>query len=229
MQSLDLHLVTAHRGARPALVDVVASLPGGAVTALVGDNGSGKSTLLEVLAGTLPYAGRIDGLPDRRALVVQRTDLGDRLPLTAHATVAMGLWGERGLLGRLRASDRARVDAALDAVGMRPHAGARLATLSGGQRQRVLVAQGIVQDAPIVLLDEPTASADAASRDRIDDALRALAARGTTVVVATHDRASLARADHAVLLEHGRVVAEGAPAVVAAAQARRAAEALALG
>ncbi|GAA2170852.1 zinc ABC transporter ATP-binding protein AztA [Agrococcus versicolor] len=229
MRTIELHHVTAHRGARPALDDVGASLPSGAITALVGDNGSGKSTLLEVLAGTLPHAGRIDGLPARRALVVQRTDLGDRLPLTAHATVAMGLWAERGLLGRLRAADRARVDAALDAVCMRELAGAGLSTLSGGQRQRVLVAQGIVQDASLVLLDEPTASADAASRDRIDAALRALALRGATVVVATHDRASLARADHAVLLDRGRVVVEGAPAVVAAAQARRAAEALALG
>lgn len=229
MQAIDLSHVHARRGAHPALVDVTASLPTAAVTALVGDNGSGKSTLLEVLAGVLPQDGDIAGLPERRALVVQRTDLGDRLPLTVRAAVAMGLWRERRLLGRLRAADRARIDAALDVVGMRDNAARPLAALSGGQRQRVLVAQGIVQAAPLTLLDEPTASADAASRDRIDAAMRSLADAGSTVVVATHDRASLARADHALLLERGRVVAAGSPAEVADEQARRAAAALALG
>lgn len=228
MDPLTLDRVVAHRDGHRALDGISLVLPAASVTALVGDNGSGKSTLLEVLAGVLAFDGATAGLPERRALVVQRTDLAERLPMTARAAVAMGLWRERGLLRRLRPEDRARVDAALDVVGMRALAGRQLAALSGGQRQRVLVAQGLVQDAPLTLLDEPTASADAASRDRIDAAMRALAERGSTVVVATHDRASLARADHAVLLERGRVVAEGAPADVAAEQARRAAAALTL-
>lgn len=229
MRGIELDRVGAHRGTAVVLADVSCALPAGAVTALVGDNGSGKSTLLELLAGVLPHDGEVVGAPERRALVVQRTDLGDRLPLTVRATVAMGLWRERGLLGRLRAADRARVDAALDVVGMRSLADRALAGLSGGQRQRALVAQGLVQHAPLTLLDEPTASADAASRDRIDAAMRALADAGSTVVVATHDRASLARADHAVLLDRGRVRASGSPAEVATMQARMAAEALALG
>ncbi|QCR18309.1 metal ABC transporter ATP-binding protein [Agrococcus sp. SGAir0287] len=229
MPILALAQVGARRDGVPVLDDVRCALPSGAVTAIVGDNGSGKSTLLEVLAGVLPHDGTIAGLPERRALVVQRTDLGDRLPLTVRATVAMGLWRERGLVGRMRAADRARVDEALAIVGMRAFAHRPLAALSGGQRQRVLVAQGLVQRAPLTLLDEPTASADAASRDRIDAAMRTLADGGATVVVATHDRATLGRADHAVLLERGRVVAEGSPVDVAAAQLRRAAAALALG
>ncbi|MFC7431485.1 MULTISPECIES: metal ABC transporter ATP-binding protein [unclassified Agrococcus] len=228
MPTLVLDRIVAHRDGHPALVDVSLTLPAARVTALVGDNGSGKSTMLEVLAGVLAHDGAIDGLPERRALVVQRTDLAERLPMTARAAVAMGLWRERGPLRRLTRDDRARVDAALDVVGMRALASRQLAALSGGQRQRVLVAQGLVQDAPLTLLDEPTASADAASRDRIDAAMRALAERGSTVIVATHDRASLARADHAVLLERGRVVAEGVPEEVAAEQVRRAAAALAL-
>lgn len=103
----------------------------------------------------------------------------------------------------------------------------QLSTMSGGQRQRVLVAQGIVQRAPLLLLDEPAAAADAEARDRIDAALAAAAAEGAVVVVATHDRASLARADRALLLEHGRVVAAGSARAVAEAHAARAAAALA--
>jgi len=229
MDAVQLVRVGARRDGRVVLADVSCLLPRAAVTALVGDNGSGKSTLLEVLAGTLAHDGVVAGVPDARALVVQRTDLADRLPLTVRATVAMGLWRERGWLRRLRAGDRHRVATALERVGMLEQAARPLASLSGGQRQRVLVAQGLVQQAGLTLLDEPTASADAASRDRVDAAMRSLADDGSTVVVATHDRTTLARADHAILLDRGRVVAEGPPADVAAVQARMAAEALALG
>ena len=223
-----LESVSAERGRRRVLHEVDVRLSPGTVVAVVGDNGSGKSTLLEVLAGVLPHEGRIDGLPERRALVVQRTGATDLLPLTVRDTVAMGLWCERGALGRLRRQDRRRVAEALEVVGMAGHTRRRLESLSGGQRQRVLVAQGLVQRAPLTVLDEPTASADVASRDRIDAALRMLADDGHCVVVATHDRTSLARADHALLLEGGRLVAHGVPHVVAHEQARRAAAALTL-
>ncbi|GAA3591315.1 metal ABC transporter ATP-binding protein [Agrococcus terreus] len=220
--------LVVHRGGERALDGATCWLPAGAVTALVGGNGSGKSTLLEALAGLAPAAaGTIAGLPAARALVVQRTDAGDRLPLTGRQAVAMGLWGERGMLGRLGAAGRRRVEEALAQVGAEHLADRQLSAMSGGQRQRVLVAQGLVQRAPLLLLDEPGSAADDASRDRIDDALAAAAAEGAVVVVATHDRRSLARADRAVLLDHGLVVAEGAPEAVAAAQAARAAAALA--
>lgn len=218
------------RAGRLALDDVDCTLLAGTVTAVVGGNGSGKSTLLEALAGLLPTSeGRIDGLPAARALVVQRSEADDRVPLRARQVVTMGLWRERGALGRIGRRDRARVLAALDEVGAADLAERPLASLSGGQRQRVLVAQGLVQRAPLLLLDEPAAAADAAARDRIDAALATAAGRGAAVVVATHDRSSLARADRALLLDRGRVVVEGSPAAAAAAQAELAAAALALG
>lgn len=220
--------VRVRRGDAIAVDDLDATLPAGAVTAIVGGNGSGKSTLIEALAGLLPLAaGRIEGLPTARALVVQRTEGGERLPLTGRQAVAMGLWRERGLLRRIGAAGRARVAEALDAVGMAAIADRQLASMSGGERQRILVAQGLVQDAPLLLLDEPAAAADAEARDRIDAALRWSAARGAVVVVATHDRSSLARADRAILLERGRLIAEGSPVEVAEVQASHAAAALA--
>ncbi|WP_072314704.1 ATP-binding cassette domain-containing protein [Agrococcus sp. Marseille-P2731] len=223
-----VHALSAARGDALALDAVTCDLPAGAVTAIVGGNGSGKSTLLEVLAGLLePTAGEVTGLPDDRALVLQRTEGGDRLPLTARQAVEMGLWRERGLLGRIGAEGRRRVTAALRAVDMEGSAERQLSGMSGGQRQRVLVAQGLVQRAPLLLLDEPAAAADAEARDRIDAAIAEAAAAGATVVLATHDRSSLARADHAILLERGRLIATGSPSEVADAQAARAAAALA--
>ncbi|GEK80465.1 metal ABC transporter ATP-binding protein [Agrococcus baldri] len=227
-QRIRLHELSARRGGALALDRVTCALPAGAVTAIVGGNGSGKSTMLEVLAGVLePSGGRVDGLPASRALVVQRSESDDRLPLTGRQAVAMGLWRERGLLAPLGADGRRRIDAALAAVGMEGLAERQLPAMSGGQRQRVLVAQGLVQRAPLLLLDEPAAAADAEGRDRIDEALAAAAAVGATVVLATHDRESLARADRAILLERGRLVAEGAPEEVAREQAARAAASLA--
>lgn len=220
--------LVVRRGDAIALDALDCELHAGRVTAVVGGNGSGKSTLLEVLAGVLaPARGTLAGLPDARALVVQRTGGDDRLPLSGRQAVEMGLWRELGALRRIGRHGRGRVDAALDAVGMRAEAHRQLGAMSGGQRQRVLVAQGLVQDAPLLLLDEPAAAADVEARDRIDAALAARAAAGAIVVVATHDRVSLARADHALLLERGRLVASGPPDEVAAAQADRASAALA--
>ncbi|ROR65555.1 metal ABC transporter ATP-binding protein [Agrococcus jenensis] len=220
--------LVVRRGDVTALDALDCELPAGVVTAVVGGNGSGKSTLLEVLAGIVaPTTGAMAGLPDARALVVQRTGGDDRLPLTGRQAVEMGLWRELGPLRRVGPHGRRRVDAALDAVGMRGEAHRQLGAMSGGQRQRVLVAQGLVQDAPLLLLDEPAAAADVDARDRIDAALAERAWQGAVVVVATHDRASLARADRALLLDRGRLVAAGSPAEVAVAQAARAAAALA--
>ncbi len=219
-----LEQLEVRRGDALVLTGIDCVLRAGAVTAVAGGNGSGKSTLIEALAGLLaPAAGRIHGLPAARSLVPQRTEGGARLPLTARQVVELGMWRERGLLGRLGAAGRARVDDALDAVGMRALARRQLAELSGGQRQRILVAQGLVQRAPLLLLDEPAAAADAEARDRIDEALAAAASAGAVVVVATHDAVSLGRADRALLLERGRLVAEGRGSEVAEAQAERAA------
>jgi zinc/manganese transport system ATP-binding protein len=90
----------------------------------------------------------------------------------------------------------------------------RLGDLSGGQRQRVLLAQAFAQQAPVVLLDEPTTGLDADATDRVTQQLRRLAASGTTIVAATHDFDVGRRVDHCVLLSGGRVVSSGAPADV---------------
>jgi iron complex transport system ATP-binding protein len=187
----------------------------GSFCALIGPNGSGKTTLLDALAGLLPpAAGALEVLgrdpvtarPDV-AYVLQSSTVNEALPLSARDVVSMGRWSG-GSLRRLGIDDRRRIAEALELLGVDDVARRRLGELSGGERQRVLVAQGLVQDAPLTLLDEPLTGVDVASHSVVLDALRARCARGATVVMSTHDLTEAAGADHVVLLNQ-RVVAEG--------------------
>ena len=202
---------------RAALDGVDLELPAGAVTALIGPNGSGKSTVLSAIArlvrpaaGTLEVLGEPEPASARVALVAQATPDNALLPLTVREVVAMGRWAHLGLLGRARAADRAAVDAALARMELTDLARRQLRGLSGGQRQRALVAQGLAQEADLLLLDEPVTGLDLVSRQRILDAVAAERAAGRTVVMATHDLREARAADHVVLLAT-RVVAAGPP------------------
>ena len=200
-------------GSRTVLAAASFTIPAGAVTALIGPNGAGKSTLLHALAGLLdPRAGRLDvpaaGRRGGVAYVLQSTKVNEHLPLTVRETVTMGRYATAGPLRRLRAADRAAVDRALDAVHIRDLANRPLNELSGGQRQRAFVAQGLAQEADLLLLDEPITGLDLVSRQHILDAIVTERAAGHAVVVSTHDLGDAAAADHLLLLA-GRVVASG--------------------
>lgn len=172
------------------------SIPTGVVTALVGPNGCGKSTLLGLLAGVQqPAAGSIRTGTDNIALAVQRSEVTDSFPVTVSEAVMMGRWRHLGLLRRPKAADRTVVEhwlAELDLTELRHRT---LGELSGGQRQRVLLAQAFVQEAPLLLLDEPTTGLDTASAALVIAYLRRLADDGTTVIAATHDAALIRAAD----------------------------------
>jgi zinc/manganese transport system ATP-binding protein len=115
------------------------------------------------------------------------------------------------LLRRPSRTDRDIVSYWITELGLDKLRHRRLGDLSGGQRQRVLLAQALAQQAPIVLLDEPTTGLDADAADRVAQQLRRLAASGTTIVAATHDFDVARGVDHCVLLGGGRVVSSGAP------------------
>lgn len=207
----------------PALRDVDLSIRAGERVALVGPSGSGKSTLLSVLLGfTRPTSGRV--VVERPgAAPVDLADVETEAWLAGLAWVPQqprlftGTVRDNVRLGRPSAND-AEVWAALRAAGVDGTV-ARLprgldapvgedgARLSAGERQRVALARAILRDAPLVLLDEPTSSLDPASEAAVEDALHALAARRTLVVVA--HRLRLARAaNRVVTLAAGRVVAD---------------------
>jgi ABC-type Mn2+/Zn2+ transport system ATPase subunit len=204
-------------GQHRALDDSDLAVPAGRVTAVIGPNGSGKSTLLHAIAGLVaPVRGRLhlapgpDGTRARVAIVLQHTEANPHLPLTVRDAVTLGRYAVRGPVRRLRADDRAAVAGALERMDVGDLAGRQLSELSGGQRQRVLVAQGLVQDASILLLDEPVTGLDVVSQDRILRITREEAARGVAVVMTTHDLGEAADADHVVVVAR-RVVAEGPP------------------
>lgn len=189
-------------GGHPVLRGVDVEARAGELTAIVGPNGSGKSTLVETLAGLhRPRGGRIElADPHAVALVPQRSALSPRLPITVGELVAMGRWRHAGAWRRLSAADRAIVAASLETVGLAELRRRPVAALSGGQRQRALLAQGLAQEARLLLLDEPMTALDASAKAALNTALLGAVDSRVAVVVVTHDLADLARVDAVVRL-----------------------------
>lgn len=193
-------------------------LPAGGVVAVIGPNGSGKSTLLQALAGVLePASGSVHVLGEpaarrgrRTAFVMQTLQYPQGVPLTVRDVVTMGRYPRVGWLGRLRAEDRAAVDAAMERMDVADLARRHLDQLSGGQRQRVFVAQGLAQEHDVLMLDEPMTGLDLVSARTIDELVHERPSEGVSVVFTTHDLDEAAAADHVVLMG-GRVIASGAP------------------
>lgn len=188
------------------------------VTVLIGPNGSGKSTLLDAIAGllepsqgTLSVLGAEPSVVRRQiAYVLQAQGAPAGLPVTVREIVTLGRAAERGAFGRITAGDRHHVDNAIDRLDLGHLTTRHLSELSGGERQRTFVAQGLAQQADVLLLDEPTAGLDMASMDRIRLVLAEERAAGRTIIVASHDLTDAAAADR-VLLVAGRLVASGTP------------------
>ncbi len=213
--------VTMIYGDRVAFRASDLSIPEGAITAVIGPNGSGKSTLLNAIAGLTPLAdGSLEvlgtdpvGARDRTSYVLQATKVNDRLPVTVREVVTMSRYVDRGAFGFIRKTDRAIVDDAMARLDLIRLSHRHLGELSGGERQRVFVAQGLAQQADLLLLDEPLNALDLVSRDLIIAAIEDEPSRGNTVVATTHSLEEAARADHVLLLS-SEVVAEGSPADV---------------
>ena len=214
-------------GAQPALAGVDLHVPAGEILGLVGPNGAGKSTLLQVLGGLLgPTRGtvRFEGLPlaDRarrdlaRAIAYVPQEYGLDFPFTAGEVVLMGRYPHLGAATFEGPADREAARAAMERTDVWPLRNRRFDELSGGERRRVVLAQAFCQDTRAILLDEPTASLDAAHELALQRALAARRAeRGVTVILVTHDLAGAARlCDRLVCLRAGRVVADGPTAEI---------------
>jgi manganese transport system ATP-binding protein len=219
--AVELDGVCVRYGTVEALHEATLRIPRGVSVAVIGPNGSGKSTLLGVLSGLVPVAcgdARVLGaaVPPRHgkvAHVLQDTPLRPEVPMTVAETIRLGTYAELGLLRRPGAATRERMRAAVERLGLTDLLDRQLPELSGGQRQRVLIAQGLVQDADLLLLDEPVAGLDVTSQRIILDVIAEERARGRTVITTTHDIGSAADADLVVLVATD-VVAFGPPADV---------------
>ena len=186
----------------------------GTVTALIGPNGSGKTSLLHAIAGVLPLAsGTIERSESGIATVFQSTPEVEELPLSVRATVAMARYGRRGWFQRLDGVDKRVVQDAMERLDVARLADRQLRELSGGERQRALVAQGVAQEADVLLLDEPITGLDIVSRDLIVEVMETERAAGRTVVVSTHDLRDAERVDQVILLSR-RIVVAGPPSDV---------------
>jgi iron complex transport system ATP-binding protein len=216
-------LTVAYRG-RPAISDIDLSVEPGDRIALVGPNGAGKSTLLRAIAGlveptagTIELAGQSIAHLDRLA-IARRLAVVPQLPSLPFATtveevVALGRLPHEHPIRGLRPADRAAVAAAIDRVGVGHLLGRDARELSLGERQLVLLAMSVAQDAPVLVLDEPTVHLDLRHQVEVMELLADLNQRdGTTIVAVLHD---LGLAAHffprIAVLQQGRIVADGTP------------------
>ncbi|MBL8576053.1 MAG: metal ABC transporter ATP-binding protein [Mesorhizobium sp.] len=173
----------------PAVHHLSGAVKRGSLTAVVGANGCGKSTLMKGIVGVLkPMAGesiKVEGA--RVAYLPQQSELDRSFPARVVDLVSMGLWPKRGLLGRHTADDRAAVARALSAVGLEGFEKRTLDTLSGGQLQRALFARVLVQDAEIILLDEPFNAIDSRTVTDLVALIKRWHGEERTVLVVVHD------------------------------------------
>jgi zinc/manganese transport system ATP-binding protein len=223
-------LTVAYRG-HPAVHHVNGEFAPGSMTAVVGPNGAGKSSLLAALGGALRgYQGRIERDPAQRvAYLPQASELDRSFPVRVHELVATGLWARTGSFGAVRAADHQRVDEALAAVGLPGFERRWVGELSAGQAQRVLFARVLVQDAGLILLDEPFNAIDARTTADLLVLLHRWHRESRTVIAVLHDLDQVrAHFDHALLLAR-EPIAWGPTAQVLSAEhlftARRMAEA----
>lgn len=219
---LTLQAVGANLGKTRALDQVSLAINPGEIISLLGPNGAGKTTLIRAALGIVEAEGQIALGPDdprklsardralRAAYLPQRPQ--SIWPISVEALVALGRYAHGAAPDRLGARDQAAVDIAIKACSLEVLRARRMDEISGGEKARAHLARALAQQAPLLLLDEPTAGLDPAQSLSVAEILRTRSAGGGAVIFSTHDIALAASVSHRVLLmKQGRVVAEGPP------------------
>lgn len=185
--------VTIAYHGHPAVHHVSGDFEAGSLTAIVGPNGAGKSTLLGALAGLRRTTnGKIERSanltkPGAVAFLAQLSGINSDFPLRVLEVVAMGAWPRVGALGKVGEQERKAIELALEQVGLQGFEDRLVDELSVGQLQRVLFARLIVQDAPVILLDEPFSALDAATTRDLLGVVSRWHREGRTVIAVLHD------------------------------------------
>ena len=221
MTALAIDRVSVTLGGARIVDRVSAEVADGEWVALIGPNGAGKTTLLRAVTGFVPYEGTIrifgtDGTTLSRKELARLLALVPQVPLmpadaTVREYVLLGRTPHLGYLGNERRTDFAAADAAIERLDLIPFAHRRLGSLSGGERQRATLARALAQDAPILLLDEPTGALDVGRQQQVLELVDGLRAQdGLTVLSTMHDLTLAGQyADRLLLLDRGRLVAAG--------------------
>src|SRR4029077_18218807 len=191
MTALTFRDLTLGYDRHPAVHHLSGAVEPGSLPAVVGPNGAGKSTLFKGVIGTLkPLAGGIErnGFAVRDiAYLPQAAEIDAPFPINVYDMVAMGFWRRKGLFGGIDRKDHAAIEAALAAVGLTGFEQRSIGTLSGGQMQRMLFARLLVQDARVIVLDEPFSAIDGKTVADLMHLVRQGHWERRTVLAATHD------------------------------------------
>ncbi|MCH9806273.1 MAG: ABC transporter ATP-binding protein [Alphaproteobacteria bacterium] len=183
--------VTLGYEGHPAVHHLNGEIPTGSMTAIVGPNGSGKSTLLKGIVGLLkPMDGHIDvdGLGYREiSYLPQQANIDRSFPISVAEMASLGLWSRCGAFGRISKAHKNRISMAISAVGLEGFEHRTLDTLSGGQLQRALFARVLVQDSPLILLDEPFNAIDANTAADLMVLIERWHSEARTIVAVVHD------------------------------------------
>ncbi|MDJ0652212.1 MAG: metal ABC transporter ATP-binding protein [Simkaniaceae bacterium] len=193
--AIDIHQLTVNYEKTSALWDINVSVPGGSLVGIIGPNGAGKSTLLKALLGLVtPLSGSVYffGQPfpkvkDRVAYVPQRGTVDWDFPITVFDVVLMGRYPKLKRLKWYKKADKEAARKILDRLEMGALAARQIRALSGGQQQRLFIARALLQEADILLLDEPFAAVDKATEKIVIRILKNLRDLGKTILVVHHD------------------------------------------
>lgn len=197
----------------PAVHHLDGEIPAGSLLAIVGPNGAGKSTLLKAVVGAIsPLEGRmyLESIRTRDiAYLPQQAEIDRNFPIGVFDFAAMGLWRQRGAFGGFSGGDKERVAWAISAVGLEGFEARTLDSLSGGQLQRTLFARLLVQDASLILLDEPFSAIDAKTSADLMDLFQRWHGEKRTIISVLHDLEQVRSHFPETLLLARRVVAWG--------------------
>ena len=190
-EQLQFRNLTLGYDRHPAVHHLDGVVQSGSLTAVVGPNGAGKSTLFKGVVGVIkPLAGRIErhGVrPQDIAYLPQIAEIDRSFPISVYDMVSMGLWRGKGLFGGIGSKDRDTVESAISAVGLTGFEPRPIGTLSGGQMQRMLFARLLLQDARVIVLDEPFNAIDAKTSADLLALVRRWHSEQRTVLAAMHD------------------------------------------
>jgi zinc transport system ATP-binding protein len=215
----------AYAPGQPVLDGVDLAIAEGEFVAIAGPNGGGKTTLVRIVLGieqptqgvALLYGEPAHRFSRRAALgyLAQRSRLGTDAPVTVREVVSAGRLAAGGLLGPLRARDRAIVATAIADVGLEAQASEPLATLSGGQQQRAFIAKALAGEPSLLVLDEPTAGVDANAQEALAQLLRHLhEERRVTILYVSHEFGAVESIVQRLVLVRGGILFDGPPAAL---------------
>jgi manganese transport system ATP-binding protein len=213
------NLTVTYNNARLALYHASCTVETGTITALVGPNGGGKSTLFKSIMGFLkPNEGKIKignisvNLAQKRQLmayVPQSDEVDWNFPISVYEVVMMGRYGYMNLFRIPSAKDKRKVMESLERVGMIDFKHRQIGELSGGQKKRAFLARALAQEGKVILLDEPFTGVDIQTEKRMIDLLMQLREEGHTILISTHDLASISTFCDRTILINRTIIASG--------------------